>query len=74
MASQAGKNGYRCMGNYCASKNAVLGFTKVIEYCAELYYRTKSLGNPVILDGAEMTMMKERFKNYGQRVNNDVKI
>ena len=30
MASQAGKNGYRCMGNYCASKHAVLGFTKVM--------------------------------------------
>jgi 3-oxoacyl-[acyl-carrier protein] reductase len=30
IASQAGKNGYRCMGNYCASKHAVLGFTKVM--------------------------------------------
>ncbi len=30
MASQAGKNGYRCMGNYCASKHAVIGFTKVM--------------------------------------------
>ena len=48
--------------------------TEEIEYCAELYYRTKSLGNPVILDEAEMTMMKERFKNYGQRINTDVKI
>ena len=43
--------------------------TEEIEYCAELYYRTKSLGSPVILDEAEMTMMKERFKNYGQRVS-----
>lgn len=30
IASQAGKNGYRCMGNYCASKHAVLGFTKTM--------------------------------------------
>lgn len=30
IASQAGKNGYKCMGNYCASKHAVLGFTKVM--------------------------------------------
>lgn len=30
MASQAGKNGYRCMGNYCASKHAVIGLTKVM--------------------------------------------
>ena len=43
--------------------------TEEIEYCSELYYRTKSLGSPVILDEAEMTMMKERFKNYGQRVS-----
>lgn len=43
--------------------------TEEIEYCSELYYRTKSLGNPVILDETEMTMMKERFKNYGQRAS-----
>ena len=30
IASQAGKNGYRCMGNYVASKHAVLGLTKVM--------------------------------------------
>lgn len=30
MASQAGKNGYRCMANYCASKHAVIGLTKVM--------------------------------------------
>lgn len=31
MASQAGKNGYRAMGGYCASKHAVLGLTKVMK-------------------------------------------
>ncbi|MNB98800.1 3-oxoacyl-[acyl-carrier-protein] reductase FabG [compost metagenome] len=30
ISSQAGKNGYRCMGGYVASKHAVLGFTKVM--------------------------------------------
>lgn len=30
IASQAGKNGYRAMGAYCASKHAVLGLTKVM--------------------------------------------
>lgn len=30
IASQAGKNGYRLMGSYVASKHAVLGFTKVM--------------------------------------------
>lgn len=37
-----------------------------VEYCAELYYRTKSIGDPVILDDEEMNLMVERFKNYGQ--------
>ncbi|WBL16851.1 SDR family NAD(P)-dependent oxidoreductase [Sutcliffiella sp. NC1] len=30
IASQAGKNGYRLMGSYVASKHAVMGFTKVM--------------------------------------------
>ncbi|KJB87517.1 oxidoreductase [Paenibacillus sp. E194] len=30
IASQAGKNGYRAMGGYCATKHAVLGLTKVM--------------------------------------------
>ena len=39
-----------------------------IEFCSELYYRTKGIGEPVILSDEEMTMMQERFKTYGQRV------
>lgn len=38
-----------------------------IEYCSEIYYRAKSIGEPVILDDAEMTLMAEKFKSYGQR-------
>lgn len=41
--------------------------TEEIEYCAELYYRTKCIGNPVILSEKEMTLMLEKFKTYGQR-------
>lgn len=37
-----------------------------IEYCAELYYRTKSIGEPVILAQEEMELMAEKFKTYGQ--------
>lgn len=40
--------------------------TEEIEYCAELYYRSKSIGEPVILSQDEMEMMMERFKTYGQ--------
>ncbi|WP_353095257.1 L-fuculose-phosphate aldolase [Tissierella praeacuta] len=41
--------------------------TEEIEYCAELYYRTKCIGDPVILSKEEMTLMEEKFKTYGQR-------
>lgn len=40
--------------------------TEEIEYCAELYYRTKAIGEPVILPKEEMVLMIERFKTYGQ--------
>ena len=40
--------------------------TEEIEYCAELYYRTSSIGDPVILPEEEMELMMERFKGYGQ--------
>lgn len=38
-----------------------------IEYCSEIYYRGKSIGEPVILDDEEMKLMSEKFKTYGQR-------
>lgn len=40
-----------------------------IEFCAEMYYRAKSIGDPVILSEEEMTVMHERFKTYGQAGN-----
>lgn len=40
--------------------------TEDVEYCSELYYRAKSVGEPVILDDEEMNIMVDRFKNYGQ--------
>ncbi len=33
-----------------------------IEFCAEIYYRTKTLGNPVILTAEEMANVLGRFK------------
>lgn len=38
-----------------------------VEYCASIYYRAKSIGEPVVLDDAEMDSMMDRFKTYGQR-------
>jgi L-fuculose-phosphate aldolase len=40
--------------------------TEEIEYCAELYYRTKCIGEPVILPEEEMNLMLGKFKKYGQ--------
>ncbi|WP_107838460.1 L-fuculose-phosphate aldolase [Metasolibacillus meyeri] len=37
-----------------------------IELCAEVYIRARGVGNPVILDDAEMDYMLERFKSYGK--------
>lgn len=36
-----------------------------IEYCAELYYRAKSIGQPIIIDKDEMEKIIKRFKTYG---------
>lgn len=41
--------------------------TEEIEYCAELYYRAKCIGEPVILPEEEMILMLEKFETYGQK-------
>ncbi len=51
-----------------ASLAEALAVTEEIEFCCELYYRTKSLGEPVILPPAEMEHMVQRFQNYGKRI------
>lgn len=37
-----------------------------IEYVAEVYFRTKAIGEPVIIDAAEMKRMEKAFETYGQ--------
>lgn len=37
-----------------------------IEFCAEMYYRAKCVGEPFILSDEEMTVMDRKFNNYGQ--------
>lgn len=37
-----------------------------VEYVADIYLRTKAVGEPVILPQEEMDLMKEKFKTYGQ--------
>lgn len=50
-----------------SSLQEAFNITEQIEYCAELYYRTKCIGEPVIISDEEMELMKEKFKTYGQR-------
>lgn len=38
-----------------------------LEYCAQIYYMAKSIGEPVILDDAEMAKMAIKFQSYGQK-------
>ncbi len=47
-------------------KNA-FNIAEEIEFCAEVYYRAKSIGEPVILSGEEMDHMADKFKTYGQK-------
>lgn len=56
-------------GLLAGSKNLLNAFniTEEIEYCAELYYRAKSIGNPIILDEEEMTLMLDKFGTYGDK-------
>lgn len=37
-----------------------------VEYCSNIYYRAKSIGEPVVLDDAEMLRMATKFETYGQ--------
>lgn len=37
-----------------------------IELCSEIYYRAKSIGEPVVLEKEEMDNLKKLFSSYGQ--------
>ncbi|MFZ7101765.1 MAG: SDR family NAD(P)-dependent oxidoreductase [Peptococcaceae bacterium] len=64
IASQAGKNGYRCMGNYCASKHAVLGLTKVL--AVEL--AKDRINVNAVCPGIVETDMKRQERIWGGRL------
>lgn len=38
-----------------------------IEFVCELYWRSKAVGEPVLLDAGDMETVLEKFKTYGQR-------
>lgn len=43
------------------------GTAEEIELVAEIYYRTKCIGNPVILSDEEMEKIVLKFKGYGRQ-------
>jgi len=40
---------------------------ETVEFCAELYYKAKCLGEPTILNKKQMEVVIEKFKTYGQQ-------
>lgn len=66
VASQAGKNGYRCMGNYCASKHAVMGLTKVMAVENAQY----GININAVCPGIIETDMKRRERVWGGELRN----
>ena len=56
-------------GLLAGAANIATAFTvaEEIEFCCEIYTRAKAIGEPVVLDDAEMQHMAEKFKNYGQK-------
>lgn len=57
-----------------ANLGEAFAVTEEIEFCCELYYRSKTIGDPIILPEEEMVKMVERFKNYGKRTEEHEKI
>lgn len=44
-----------------------------VEFCAEIYYRTKCIGEPVILSEDEMAKVIKKFETYGQNAQTTYK-
>lgn len=61
IASQAGKNGYRCMASYCSSKHSVLGLTKVMA----LELAPNGILVNALCPGIVETEMKHREREIG---------
>jgi L-fuculose-phosphate aldolase len=56
-------------GFVAAGANLTAAYAVAIEteFCAELYWRSRCVGEPVLLEKAEMKSMKELFQSYGQK-------
>jgi len=50
-----------------ASLAAALSLAREVEHLARIYLQCLAVGEPQLLDDAEMDRVLEKFKNYGQR-------
>lgn len=57
-------HGMNCVAHDLPTAYAI---AEQLEFCAELYVRAKSMGEPVILPSDEMERMVQRFAGYGQK-------
>ena len=57
-------HGLVTVGNNMATAFAA---AEEIELVAQIYFQTRAMGQPVILDDAEMEIIAEKFKTYGQK-------
>ena len=48
-----------------ADINEAFKIAESVEFCAEIYCRTRAVGQPLILSDAEMELLIEKFKSYG---------
>lgn len=58
-------------GMIAVANNIATAFAaaEAIEFVARLYYQSKSIGDPVILNNEEMQKVMEKFGSYGQKSN-----
>lgn len=56
-------------GLIAGANNIKMAFTvaEEIEFCAQIYYQTKSVGEPKLLPEDEMENLAKKFEGYGQR-------
>lgn len=40
---------------------------EAVEFCAEIYGRCRSMGQPLVLSSAEMAVIMDKFKTYGKQ-------
>ena len=56
-------------GMIAGAHNIETAFTvaEEIEYCAQIYYQAKAIGEPKMLSEEEMQVLAKKFESYGQR-------